>query len=241
MRQITCDPAPCSLHILGLKYPLGGKTLSALSRITKGIGATALCIALTACSGGGLFGFGGSTQADATRQAVRTRGAESVAVNRYLWAASIDVLNFLPIQSVDPFTGVIVMGFGTPPGQPVGSGISELSVPACRECVELIDDFCWRFREVTCRNSSDVDRTPSEVALDVFAVAARAEEHGTLTANLKNLVEQCAAVILAADVTLAVRNVGAIAARDVGDAVAGPTDRGLERRRNERGRGGGSG
>jgi len=26
------------------------------------------------------------------------------------------VLNFLPIQSVDPFTGVIVMGFGTPPG-----------------------------------------------------------------------------------------------------------------------------
>lgn len=62
------------------------------------------------------MGFGGSTQGDATRQAVRTRGAESVAVNRYLWAASIDVLNFLPIQSVDPFTGVIVMGFGTPPG-----------------------------------------------------------------------------------------------------------------------------
>ena len=116
MRQITCDPAPCSLHILRLKYPLGGKTLSALSRITKGIGATALCFALSACSGGGLFSFGGGTPADATRQAVRTRGAESVAVNRYLWAASIDVLNFLPIQSVDPFTGVIVMGFGTPPG-----------------------------------------------------------------------------------------------------------------------------
>jgi hypothetical protein len=37
-------------------------------------------------------------------------------VNRYLWAASIDVLNFLPIQSVDPFTGVISTGFGTPPG-----------------------------------------------------------------------------------------------------------------------------
>ncbi len=44
------------------------------------------------------------------------RGAESVAVNRYLWAASIDVLNFLPIESVDPFTGVIVMGYGAPPG-----------------------------------------------------------------------------------------------------------------------------
>ncbi|MEP5731591.1 MAG: DUF3576 domain-containing protein [Sulfitobacter sp.] len=40
----------------------------------------------------------------------------SVAVNRYLWIASLEVLNFLPVQSVDPFTGVIVTGFGTPPG-----------------------------------------------------------------------------------------------------------------------------
>ena len=39
-----------------------------------------------------------------------------VAVNKYLWAASFEVLNFLPVQSVDPFTGVIITGFGTPPG-----------------------------------------------------------------------------------------------------------------------------
>ncbi len=87
-------------------------TLPATTRI---IGATALCFALTACSGG-FLGFGGNTPENATRQAVRTKGAESVAVNRYLWAASLDVLSFLPIQSVDPFTGVIVMGYGTPPG-----------------------------------------------------------------------------------------------------------------------------
>lgn len=37
-------------------------------------------------------------------------------VNRYLWAASLDVLNFLPLQSADPFTGVIITGYGTPPG-----------------------------------------------------------------------------------------------------------------------------
>lgn len=41
---------------------------------------------------------------------------EQVAVNRYLWTASLDVLDFLPIEAVDPFTGVIVTGFGTPPG-----------------------------------------------------------------------------------------------------------------------------
>ncbi|MFT4149045.1 MAG: DUF3576 domain-containing protein [Paracoccaceae bacterium] len=40
----------------------------------------------------------------------------TVQVNKYLWAASLDVLNFLPIESVDPFTGVIVTGYGTPPG-----------------------------------------------------------------------------------------------------------------------------
>lgn len=40
----------------------------------------------------------------------------TVEVNKYLWAASLDVLNFLPIESVDPFTGVIVTGYGTPPG-----------------------------------------------------------------------------------------------------------------------------
>jgi hypothetical protein len=37
-------------------------------------------------------------------------------VNRYIWAASLEVLNFLPIESVDPFSGVIVTGYGTPPG-----------------------------------------------------------------------------------------------------------------------------
>lgn len=40
----------------------------------------------------------------------------TVSVNRYLWAATLEVLNFLPVQSIDPFTGVIVTGYGTPPG-----------------------------------------------------------------------------------------------------------------------------
>ncbi len=37
-------------------------------------------------------------------------------VNRFLWNASLQTLSFLPIETVDPFTGVIVTGFGTPPG-----------------------------------------------------------------------------------------------------------------------------
>lgn len=40
----------------------------------------------------------------------------TVEVNKYIWQASLEVLNFLPIESVDPFSGVIVTGYGTPPG-----------------------------------------------------------------------------------------------------------------------------
>lgn len=93
--------------------------MTALARITRTTFVLSLALTLTACGSSspfGSLGFGGATTDSATRQAARTRGAENVAVNRYLWAASIDVLSFLPIQSVDPFTGVIVMGPGTPPG-----------------------------------------------------------------------------------------------------------------------------
>ncbi|MBN7785395.1 DUF3576 domain-containing protein [Ponticoccus gilvus] len=38
------------------------------------------------------------------------------AVNKYIWNASLETLDFLPVQSVDPFTGVITTGYGTPPG-----------------------------------------------------------------------------------------------------------------------------
>ncbi|SFM06029.1 DUF3576 domain-containing protein [Shimia aestuarii] len=40
----------------------------------------------------------------------------TVRVNKYLWAASLEVLDFLPIESVDPFSGVISTGYGVPPG-----------------------------------------------------------------------------------------------------------------------------
>ncbi|MYM55500.1 DUF3576 domain-containing protein [Thalassovita mangrovi] len=46
----------------------------------------------------------------------KKNGDLQVSVNRYIWDASLETLNFLPVESVDPFTGVIVMGYGTPPG-----------------------------------------------------------------------------------------------------------------------------
>ena len=37
-------------------------------------------------------------------------------VNKYIWNAALETLEFLPVETVDPFTGVIVTDYGTPPG-----------------------------------------------------------------------------------------------------------------------------
>ncbi len=93
-------------------------------------GVAALCAALLA----GCGGAGRPASSDAARAQAEAAGlfAErdtiwdlfgaggdddvDVEVNRYLWNASLDVLDFLPVQAVDPFSGVISFGFGTPPG-----------------------------------------------------------------------------------------------------------------------------
>ncbi len=98
------------------------------------IGITLLLVGtLAAC--GGLRNNSGSSQQNYPRPSLngsndvetdpdrtvwsifRKKSAENkVQVNRYIWAATLEVLNFMPIQTVDPFTGVIVTGYGTPPG-----------------------------------------------------------------------------------------------------------------------------
>ena len=40
----------------------------------------------------------------------------TINVNKYIWNATLDVLSFLPVETIDPFTGLIVTGYGTPPG-----------------------------------------------------------------------------------------------------------------------------
>ncbi|MCX8508020.1 MAG: DUF3576 domain-containing protein [Rhodobacteraceae bacterium] len=100
-----------------------------------------LMVVLAGCGGGGLFGHTTPAPVDKKtqqqideaklRNAYGTRHNAgtiwglfsqqadpnvTVGVNKYLWLASLEVLDFLPKQSVDPFSGVIVTGYGTPPG-----------------------------------------------------------------------------------------------------------------------------
>jgi len=40
----------------------------------------------------------------------------TLKVNRYIWKAALEVLDFLPIESADPFSGIFTTGWGSPPG-----------------------------------------------------------------------------------------------------------------------------
>lgn len=110
-------------------------------RITWAFTAVAL-LGVSACGNGGsglgsgsigsgsIGSGGGSSRSEAPAQQAEAQERSTiwdlfenkddpnttVEVNKYLWNASLDVLNFLPIQAADPFSGVIVTGFGTPPG-----------------------------------------------------------------------------------------------------------------------------
>ena len=65
----------------------------------------------------GLFGTsrggsGGSGSADAGSPG----GGAGLGVNAYLWRATLDTLAFMPLASADPFGGVIITDWYSPPG-----------------------------------------------------------------------------------------------------------------------------
>ncbi|MDG2405742.1 MAG: DUF3576 domain-containing protein [Paracoccaceae bacterium] len=45
-----------------------------------------------------------------------TKPEQVTKVNQYIWRAALEVLDFLPVEAVDPFSGVVVTGYGKPPG-----------------------------------------------------------------------------------------------------------------------------
>jgi Domain of unknown function (DUF3576) len=45
-------------------------------------------------------------------------GQPGVGVNSYLWRATLDTVSFMPLSSADPFGGVIITDWYSPPEQP---------------------------------------------------------------------------------------------------------------------------
>ena len=57
--------------------------------------------------GCGTLGIGKS-KTEKNARAVSTAQAPNMGVNSFLWRASLETLNFMPLEQVDPFGGVIV-------------------------------------------------------------------------------------------------------------------------------------
>jgi hypothetical protein len=64
---------------------------------------------------GSLFGPGGLF---GSKQDKKEDASLGVAVNAYLWRASLDTINFIPLASADPFGGVIITDWYTPAETP---------------------------------------------------------------------------------------------------------------------------
>jgi len=86
----------------------------------KGALFVVAALALSACS---MFRGDDDQRADNNRGgfSIFGGGSESVAelgVNSFLWRASLDTLNFMPLASADPFGGVIITDWYSDPTTP---------------------------------------------------------------------------------------------------------------------------
>jgi hypothetical protein len=65
---------------------------------------------------------GGAASAPAEREmgtdGVTPTAPQTLGVNAYLWQAALETLSFLPLESSDPFGGVILSGWYGPPNNP---------------------------------------------------------------------------------------------------------------------------
>ena len=62
--------------------------------------------------GDGLLIFG----TDRSRREEPGEGGAGIGVNAFLWRATLDTLSFMPLSSADPFGGVIITDWHSPPG-----------------------------------------------------------------------------------------------------------------------------
>ena len=66
---------------------------------------------------GSVFGADG-LQLFGSDKASKTPGGGGIGVNSYLWRASLDTVTFMPLASADPFGGVIITDWYSPPESP---------------------------------------------------------------------------------------------------------------------------
>src|SRR5579871_1509592 len=64
---------------------------------------------------GSILGDQGLVFGTSKKRADATGGGGGLGVNAYLWRGTLDTLSFMPLASADPFGGVIITDWYTPP------------------------------------------------------------------------------------------------------------------------------
>ena len=105
--QRIAVPASLALSLLGLSACSGGLKTSNPDIANNEMGG----MGPTAPGTGSLFTLGKGSNGGAASNT-------NIQVNAYLWRATLDTLSFMPLVSADPFGGVIITDWYTPPGQP---------------------------------------------------------------------------------------------------------------------------
>jgi ABC-type oligopeptide transport system substrate-binding subunit len=85
----------------------------------------ACALLLAACGGGRMDNEGGSTGGRtlfhpfrSSSSAAATANQPQLGVNSYLWRATLDTLNFMPLASADPVGGVVISDWYAAPDKP---------------------------------------------------------------------------------------------------------------------------
>jgi hypothetical protein len=104
-----------------------------VGRLAKIAAAAALAFALTACAAAGITPDAPPPTADRSSSSGGNNGGlidkffggdkspglqSGIAVNSFLWRASLDTISFMPLSSADPFGGVIITDWYSPPESP---------------------------------------------------------------------------------------------------------------------------
>ena len=63
----------------------------------------------------GLTDPGSTPLVDPTKDNKQQEAGATLGVNAYLWRGALDTLSFMPLSSIDPFGGVIVTDWYSPP------------------------------------------------------------------------------------------------------------------------------
>jgi hypothetical protein len=121
-------------------------------------------LAISACSGG-LFNRTGATPAQ----------QKSIGVNSLLWRASLDTLAFMPLQSADPFGGVIITGWHIDPEAPTERFRATIRILDTRLRADAIAVSLFREENTTGAWVSAVVRPETETQLE-NQILSRARE-----------------------------------------------------------------